>query len=88
MNIFLKFLINTNQKIIFTYPNADEGFNKYLKVIKNNTKKSNIVSYIYYGEVKIPAVVNKNNILGIQFHPEKSHLNGRKIIHNFLDWKP
>jgi glutamine amidotransferase len=34
-------------------------------------------------EVKIPAIVSKNNIFGIQFHPEKSGDIGMKILKNF-----
>ena len=50
-----------------------------------NTEKSNIVSYIYYGELKIPAVVNKKNIWGIQFHPEKSGKDGLNLLKNILN---
>jgi len=35
-----------------------------------------------YG-VSIPAVVNKDNVYGVQFHPEKSGSMGIKIINNF-----
>ena len=37
-------------------------------------------------KVKIPVIV-KNNVLGIQFHPEKSQSNGRKLIYDFLNDK-
>jgi len=33
---------------------------------------------------EIVSVVCKNNIIGMQFHPEKSHLAGKKILTNFL----
>lgn len=36
-----------------------------------------------YG-VKFPAVVEQGNVLGIQFHPEKSQSFGLKILENFL----
>ena len=35
---------------------------------------------------KITAAVIKDNIFGTQFHPEKSHENGQKIIQNFINW--
>jgi glutamine amidotransferase len=38
----------------------------------------------YYGYEFVSAV-NKNNIYGIQPHPEKSHENGLKIIENFIN---
>ncbi len=37
----------------------------------------------YYG-YKFVSAVNKENIYGIQPHPEKSHENGLKIIENFV----
>ena len=37
---------------------------------------------------KIPAIVGKENYLGVQFHPEKSSLSGQKLISNWLKWSP
>jgi glutamine amidotransferase len=31
---------------------------------------------------------HRENILGVQFHPEKSHRFGMQIIRNFCTWKP
>jgi glutamine amidotransferase len=36
----------------------------------------------------ITAMVLKNNIVGTQFHPEKSQKLGLKLISNFLRWRP
>lgn len=36
---------------------------------------------------QICAVVVKNNIVGVQFHPEKSHVNGIRIFKNFDKFK-
>lgn len=35
-----------------------------------------------YGE-RFTCVINQNNIYGIQFHPEKSHSNGIRLLKNF-----
>lgn len=42
----------------------------------------NIISTTNYG-INFASAVNKNNIYGIQFHPEKSHSNGVKLLQNF-----
>ena len=49
-----------------------------------NCDNKNIIAYCEY-DISFPAIVNKNNIWGIQFHPEKSHLNGVEIFKNILE---
>ena len=46
-------------------------------------QKKNIICITKYG-IDIPAIVNKDNIFGFQFHPEKSGRSGLKILYNWL----
>lgn len=36
----------------------------------------------------ITAIIGRDNIIGMQFHPEKSQDAGLRMIGNFLGWKP
>jgi len=42
-----------------------------------------LVAYSEYGENKIPGMVRCNNVMGAQFHPEKSGTVGLTILKNF-----
>ena len=49
-------------------------------------EKECVVATTNYGNSIIVSVV-KENIIGTQFHPEKSQKNGLKILENFLKWE-
>ena len=45
------------------------------------------LAHVGYG-AEITAVIGRDNLLGMQFHPEKSQITGLKLITNFLRWAP
>lgn len=47
--------------------------------------KSDILATSEYG-VKFNSAIARGNIVGLQFHPEKSQINGLKLIENFCEW--
>lgn len=44
-----------------------------------------VLAYCDYG-LKFPAIVKKDNVFGMQFHPEKSHSSGLLLLQNFIDY--
>ena len=41
---------------------------------------ANLIAYANYGSLRIPALVQKGNVIGAQFHPEKSAKDGLAIL--------
>jgi imidazole glycerol-phosphate synthase subunit HisH len=65
----------------------DEDF-YFVHSYKFNVKNNKFVlAKTHYGG-DITAVVLKDNIIGTQFHPEKSQAAGIQFIKNFLEWTP
>tara|TARA_B000000441_G_C21614314_1_gene273600 strand:- start:118 stop:744 length:627 start_codon:yes stop_codon:yes gene_type:complete len=67
---------------IFENLSADKNF-YFVHSFHANCQKNNIIATVDYGQI-ITAAVQSENILGFQFHPEKSQENGMVLLRNFL----
>ncbi|QGX98958.1 imidazole glycerol phosphate synthase subunit HisH [Roseovarius faecimaris] len=48
---------------------------------------AHLLAHVEYGG-QVTAVVGRDNLVGTQFHPEKSQETGLRMIANFLRWRP
>lgn len=84
--------IGWNNLKIFQNSKLLEGINEDLDFYFVHSFKfhlndsSLLVASSEYGE-SIPSIINKENLFGVQFHPEKSQVAGKKLAINFLKIK-
>lgn len=55
-------------------------------MVESKDKRHSLAQSDYGGP--ITAVIGRDNMLGVQFHPEKSQETGLRLISGFLNWKP
>ncbi len=63
--------------------NVEQGHVYFVhSYVVQDMEESSLLASSQY-DVVVPAVVGKNNVLGAQFHPEKSSSVGMKLLENF-----
>lgn len=67
--------------------NLDHGDHAYFvhSFALANGKKDHVLAQVDHGGLVV-AVVGRDNMVGTQFHPEKSQRTGLTLIENFLTW--
>ena len=79
----------TDHPLLKDIPLGDTGQHAYFVHsyhFKTSQRANDILETDYGGPVT--AMVAKDNMIGTQFHPEKSQKMGLALIANFLKWKP
>lgn len=77
-------IVPTRSDVLFQDMPNDSRFyfvHSYHMVCKN---QDNILATTNYG-YDFASIVRKDNIIGVQFHPEKSHKFGMKLLKNFIE---
>ncbi len=71
------------------FAGLDEGANAYFvhSFEMKPAARAHLLATTDYGGA-VTAAIGKGNIVGTQFHPEKSQAVGLKILANFLSWTP
>ena len=70
-----------NSPILKDFPDQDYVYFVHSYAVQNYDQNSLAASTSHGGI--IPAIVQQNNIIGMQFHPEKSGKSGLQLLQNF-----
>lgn len=76
-----------NRHFVLRSTESSENFYFVHSFVFKCTYNHNVLAMAEYGGLH-PVVVGKDNIIGVQFHPEKSHKAGLNLLSNFLEWRP
>ncbi len=76
--------IMSKKSLLFNEINDESRFYFVHSYYFDNSNNEDMISTTNYGGI-FTSSVNKNNIYGVQFHPEKSHQNGLQLLKNFAE---
>lgn len=75
--------IKKKNNLFIGIDNNSDFYFSHSYILKKYEEKD-IIAFTEYG-TKFPSAAQKNNIYGVQFHPEKSQDNGLLILKNFYE---
>tara|TARA_Y100000768_G_C23989675_1_gene691413 strand:+ start:2721 stop:3332 length:612 start_codon:yes stop_codon:yes gene_type:complete len=74
--------VNVKKNILFDGIQNNSRFYFVHSYYFDNSEPEESIGISEYGG-EFTCAINKNNIYGVQFHPEKSHKCGEKLLYNF-----
>ena len=77
-------VIPTSENPLFKGINFEQGFYFVHSFYFEATNQENVLSTTDYG-ITFHSSINSENIFATQFHPEKSHGNGERLLMNFVN---
>ena len=77
-------LILSEYDSLFSFLDHDKDF-YFVHSLYVQCEDSHVLARFQYGDAMV-ASVKKDNIVGMQFHPEKSQKNGLTALRSFFDW--
>lgn len=79
----------SDHPILEGIPTGEDGLHAYFvhSYHLQATNEADVIARADYGG-PVTAIVGRDNLIGTQFHPEKSQTLGLALIGNFLRWKP